>query len=94
MLTAAYAHGQNAVIADKDSEESKELENALQESVKPYESYATGSITKLDGKANDYILDLAKEKLATKAMKRAVGISVANGEIPSAEVGKPTQIEK
>lgn len=94
MLTAAWAHGENAVIADKDSEESKELVSALNESVKPYEKFATGDILQLEGKANDYILALAKEKLANKVIRRAVGIAVTNGEIPNAEIGKPSEKEK
>lgn len=93
MLTAAYAHGENAVIADKNSEESQELASALSESIKPYEGFATGDIVKLDGKANDYILALAKEKIASRAVRRAVGIAVTNGEIPDAEVGKPEEKE-
>lgn len=91
MLTAAYAHGQSAVIADKDSEESIELYNALSEAKKPYEKYATGSILKLDGKANDYILSVVKEKLAKQTMKKAVGFVIKDGPIPNAEFGKPTE---
>ena len=97
MLTAAYAHGESAVIADKDSEESKELKAELKNTVKPYEGFKTGKLVELDGPANDYILALAKEKtekLANKAMRRAVGIVAENGEIPSAEKGSPTKTEK
>ena len=97
MLTAAYAHGENAVIADKDSEESKELKAELENAIKPYEGFKTGELVELDGPANDYILALAKEKaekLASKAMRRAVGMVVENGEIPSAEKGSPTKTEK
>lgn len=93
MLTAAFAHGQNAVIADKNSAESKELEHSLKEAIKPYEDYSTGNIVTLDGNANEYILHLAKEKLAKKAIKRAVGIAIMEGEIPSAEIGKPVENE-
>ncbi len=97
MLTAAYAHGENAVIADKDSEESKELKAELENAIKPYEGFKTGELVELDGPANDYILALAKEKaekLASKAMRRAVGMVAENGEIPSAEKGSPTKTEK
>lgn len=97
MLTAAYAHGENAVIADKDSEESKELKAELENAIKPYEGFKTGELVELDGPANDYILALAKEKaekLASKAMRRAVGMVAENGEIPSAEKGNPTKTEK
>lgn len=97
MLTAAYAHGENAVIADKNSEESKELKAELENAIKPYEGFKTGELVELDGPANNYILDLAKEKaekLANKAMRRAVGMVAENGEIPSAEKGSPTRTEK
>lgn len=97
MLTAAYAHGENAVIADKDSEESKELKAELENAIKPYEGFKTGELVELDGPANDYILALAKEKaekLASKAMRRAVGMVAENGEIPLAEKGSPTKTEK
>ena len=97
MLTAAYAHGENAVIADKNSEESKELKAELENAIKPYEGFKTGELVELDGLANNYILDLAKEKaekLANKAMRRAVGMVVENGEIPLAEKGSPTKTEK
>ena len=97
MLTAAYAHGENAVIADKDSEESKELKAELENAIKPYEGFKIGELVELDGPANDYILALAKEKakkLASKAMRRAVGMVAENGEIPSAEKGNPTKTEK
>lgn len=97
MLTAAYAHGENAVIADKNSEESKELKAELENAIKPYEGFKTGELVELDGLANNYILDLAKEKaekLANKAMRRAVGMVAENGEIPSAEKGSPTRTEK
>ena len=96
MLTTAYAHGENAVIADKDSEESKELKAELENAIKPYEGFKTGELVELDGPANDYILALAKEKaekLASKAMRRAVGMVAENGEIPSAEKGNPTKTE-
>lgn len=93
MLTAAFSHGQSAVIADKDSTESKELAASLKEAIKPYENYATGNIVALDGNANDYILQLAKEKLAKKVMKQAVGIAIEDGEIPNAEIGKPVENE-
>ena len=97
MLTAAYAHGKSAVIADKDSEESKELKAELENAIKPYEGFKIGELVELDGPANDYILALAKEKtkkLASKAMRRAVGMVAENGEIPSAEIGSPTKTEK
>ena len=97
MLTAAYAHGESAVIADKDSEESKELKAELENAIKPYEGFKTGELVELDGPANDYILALAKEKaekLASKAMRRAVGIVAENGVIPSAEQGNQTKAEK
>lgn len=97
MLTAAYAHGENAVIADKNSEESKELKAELENAIKPYEGFKIGELVELDGPANDYILALAKEKaekLASKAMRRAVGMVAENGEIPSAEKGSPTKTEK
>lgn len=95
MLTAAVAHGENAVIADKNSSESQELRESLDKNMKPYEEFATGNIIELEGLANDYILGLAREKaekLANSTMKRAVGI-VANSfaEIPSAEIGKPNK---
>lgn len=93
MLTATFSHGQSAVIADKDSTESKELAASLKKAIKPYENYATGNIVALDGNANDYILQLAKEKLAKKVMKQAVGIAIEDGEIPNAEIGKPVENE-
>lgn len=97
MLTAAYAHGESAVIADKDSEESKELKTEIKKAIKPYETFRTGNLVELEGPANDYILALAKEKtekLANKAMRRAVGIVAENGVIPSAEQGNQTKAEK
>lgn len=90
MLTAAAAHGENAVIADKNSKESRELAESLQKSIKPYKEISTGNIVELEGYANDYILDLAKkksEKLAIQAMKRAVGIVAQKAEIPSSSRG-------
>lgn len=91
MLTAAAAHGENAVIADKNSKESRELAESLQKSIKPYKEISTGNIVELEGYANDYILDLAKkksEKLAIQAMKRAVGIVAQKAEIPSSSRGE------
>lgn len=94
MLTTAYAYGENAVIADKDSEESKELKAELEKTGKPYEGFKTGDLVELDGSANGYILALAQqkaEKIAKKAMRRAVGIVAGNGEIPTPEKGSPTK---
>ncbi len=92
MLTAAVAHGKNAVIADKNSCESQELRSSLDKNMKPYQEFATGGIIELDGFANDYILSIAREeaeKLASSAIRRAVSVATnLYGEIPSAEVGK------
>lgn len=94
MLTAAFAHGEKAVIADKNSEESQELKAELNQNIQPYKLFATGSIVELEGKANDYILELARRRVARKFMKKAVGTVIENGEIPHAEQGKPTEKEK
>lgn len=95
MLIAAAAHGENAVIADKNSDESQELRRSLDTNIKPYEQFATGTIVELDGAANDYILSVAEqksEKFVTAAMRRAVGIATnLYAEIPSAEIGKPNR---
>ncbi len=94
MLTSAVAHGENAVIADKNSDESIELKESLLKNIEPYKNFKTGNIIELDGFANDYILGLSKEKsekLATSAMKRAVGIAVKNGGIPDIEITTPSR---
>lgn len=94
MLTSAVAHGKNAVIADKNSDESIELKKSLLKNIEPYKSFKTGNIIELDGFANDYILDLSKEQaeeLATLAMRRAVGVAIKNGEIPDVEIINPSK---